>query len=90
VQSIEDLLKQLHDTRQRGYSIDNQEVAEGIICFGASVLDSRNMPIAGVAVSLMAEEASQRERDEIIANIRRIATRLSARMGADLDRARLP
>lgn len=90
VQSIDDLLKQLHETRQRGYSIDNQEVAEGIICFGASVLDSRNMPIAGVAVSLLAEEATQREREEIIANIRRIATRLSARMGADLDRARLP
>ena len=90
VQSIEELLKQLHDTRQRGYSIDNQEVADGIICFGASVLDSRNMPMAGVAVSLLAEDASQREREEIIANIRRIATRLSARMGADLDRARRP
>ncbi|GKX36143.1 MAG: IclR family transcriptional regulator [Rhizobiaceae bacterium MnEN-MB40S] len=89
VQSIDVLLKQLHETRQRGYSIDNQEVAEGIICFGASVLDSRNMPIAGVAVSLLAEEVTQNEREEIIANIRRIATRLSARMGADLDRASL-
>lgn len=90
VGTVDDLLKQLHDTRQRGYSIDNQEVAEGIICFGASVLDSRNMPIAGVAVSLLAEEVTQSEREEIIANIRRIATRLSARMGADLDRARMP
>lgn len=90
VRSIDALLKQLHETRKRGYSIDNQEVAEGIICFGASVLDSRNMPIAGVAVSLLAEDVTQSEREEIIANIRRIATRLSARMGADLDRARLP
>ncbi|MCC0013327.1 MAG: IclR family transcriptional regulator [Hoeflea sp.] len=90
VQSIDGLLKQLHEIRQRGYSIDNQEVAEGIICFGASVLDSRNMPIAGVAVSLLADEVSHTEREEIIANIRRIATRLSARMGADLDRASMP
>ncbi|MAY61730.1 MAG: hypothetical protein CML29_05925, partial [Rhizobiales bacterium] len=64
--------------------------ADGIICFGASVLDSRNMPIAGVAVSLLAEDVSEKDRERIIANIRRIATRLSARMGADLERARLP
>lgn len=88
VQSVDALLKQLRDTRQRGYSIDNQEVAEGIICFGASVLDSRNLPIAGVAVSLLAEDVTASDRERIIANIRRIATRLSARMGADLERAR--
>lgn len=90
VQSVDGLLQQLRDTRQRGYSIDNQEVADGIICFGASVLDSRNVPIAGVAVSLLAEDVSEKDRERIIANVRRIATRLSARMGADLERARRP
>ncbi len=85
VQTIEQLLAELRETRERGYSVDNQQVAEGIICFGASVLDSRNFPIAGVAVSLRADELIDRER--IIANVRRIATRLSARMGADLERA---
>lgn len=84
VQSVEALLKQLRETRKRGYSIDNQEVAEGIICFGASVLDSRNVPIAGVAVSLLAEDVTEKEREPIIGNIRRIATRLSTRMGADI------
>ncbi|HTM76340.1 MAG TPA: IclR family transcriptional regulator C-terminal domain-containing protein, partial [Devosia sp.] len=58
---------------------------EGIICFGASVLDSRNRPIAGVAVSLPTESMQEGERERVIANVQRIATRLSHRMGADLS-----
>lgn len=87
VQSIDKLLEELRETRARGYSIDNQQVAEGIICFGASVLDSRNVPIAGVAVSLLAEDVTEKDSQRIIANVRRIASRLSVRMGADLDRS---
>ena len=84
VRSIESLLEDLRETRKRGYSVDDQQVAEGIICFGASVLDSRNMPIAGVAVSLLADQTSEEDRKQIIANVRRITSRLSIRMGADL------
>lgn len=87
VQSIDQLLEEVRETRAHGYSIDNQQVAEGIICFGASVLDSRNSPIAGVAVSLLVDEVSDKKRSQIIANISRIATRLSKRMGADLERS---
>ncbi|MCI5075869.1 IclR family transcriptional regulator [Oricola sp.] len=84
VQSMEHLLGELEQTRKNHYSVDNQQVAEGIVCFGASVLDSRNTPIAGVAVSLLAEDISEAEREKIIANVRRIASTLSTRMGADL------
>ena len=84
VKSIEDLLIELAETRKRGYSIDNQQVAEGIVCFGASVLDSRNMPIAGVAVSVLADNLDGEDRERIIANIKRIASSLSIRMVADL------
>jgi len=86
VQSVAKLLKELSETRKRGYSIDDQQVAEGIICFGASVLDSRNTPIAGVAVSLLIEETTDQDHSHIISNVKRIAARLSARMGAVLDR----
>ena len=85
VQSVEQLLGELSEIRKRGYSIDNQQVAEGIVCFGASVLDSRNTPIAGVAVSLLIEDVTEESRNRIIETIKRIASRLSVRMGADLD-----
>jgi len=86
VQSIDQLLEEVRETREHGYSVDNQQVAEGIICFGASVLDSRNSPIAGVAVSLLVDEVNEKKRSQIIANISRIAARLSERMGADIER----
>jgi len=82
LQSVSTKPVELHDTAQNGYSIDNQQVAEGIICFGASVLDSRNMPIAGVAVSLLADQTTEEDRKQIIANVKRITSRLSVRMGA--------
>ncbi len=65
--------------------MDNQQVAEGIVCFGASVLDSRNTPIAGVAVSLLVDDVTDEGRERIIADVRRIASTLSARMGADIE-----
>jgi len=84
VRSVEALLQELQTVRQNGYSCDDEQVAEGMVCFGASVLDSRNRPIAGVAVSLPPETLTQAEKTRIIENVQRIASRLSRRMGADL------
>lgn len=89
VQDVERLIAELQDVRRSGYSCDDQQVAEGIVCFGASVLDSRNRPIAGVAVSLPTDALAHGERDRVIDNVQRIAMRLSHRMGADLSRTRL-
>ena len=82
--SLERLIEELEDIRIHGYSCDDQQVAEGIVCFGASVLNSRNRPIAGVAVSMLAEKLSEEEKARIISNVQRIAKRLSHRMGADI------
>ncbi len=84
-QSLERLIEELEEVRGNGYSCDNQQVAEGIVCFGASVLNSRNRPIAGVAVSMLAEKLSEEEKARIISNVQRIAKRLSHRMGADIS-----
>jgi DNA-binding IclR family transcriptional regulator len=73
--------------RRNGYSCDEEQVAEGMICFGAVVLDSRNRPIAGIAVSLPVDSMTAENRQSVIRNVTRIATRLSHRMGADPARA---
>ena len=90
VQSMDQLLNELRETRENQYSVDNQQVAEGIVCFGASVLDSRNTPIAGVAVSLLVDDVTDEDRERIIADVRRIASKLSTRMGADLEGGATP
>ena len=84
VQSIDQLIDELAEVRKNGYSVDNQQVAEGIICFGATVLNSINRPIAAIAVSVLAETLSLSDRSQIISDVQRIACQLSRRMGAEL------
>lgn len=84
VQSLDVLLDELREVRLNGYSCDDEQCAEGLVCYGASVLDSRNRPVAGVAVSLPAEKMAAEEKAKIISDVQRIATSLSHRMGADL------
>ena len=45
------LLRDLSHTRQRGYSIDDQERAEGMRCIAAPIFNSYAEPIAGLSVS---------------------------------------
>ncbi len=85
VRSMDKLLEELEMVRTNGYSCDNEQVVEGIVCYGASVLDSKNRPIAGVAVSLPAEKLSVDEKSKIIADVQRIAKKISHRMGADIE-----
>lgn len=45
------LLRDLSHTRQRGYSIDDQERAEGMRCIAAPIFNSYGEPVAGLSVS---------------------------------------
>jgi DNA-binding IclR family transcriptional regulator len=79
------LLKQIKEVRRRGYSIDAGEVRDGMHCFGAPVFDSRGgTAVAGVAVSLLSAEVSPAAQEKAGQAIRRLADRLSARLGASL------
>lgn len=84
VKNLDALIEELRETRERKYSIDNQQVAEGIVCFGAAILDSQNTPIAGVAVSVLVDDVTNTTREKMIENVRRISSTLSERMGAEI------
>ncbi|MGA0565209.1 IclR family transcriptional regulator [Ancylobacter sp. VNQ12] len=90
VRTVEDLLQELQEIRERGYSCDDQQVAEGLVCFGAPVLDSRNRTMAGVAVSLLAEWLTPEQQENVIAEVKRIAQQLSQRMGAEIEQVAGP
>ena len=85
VRSVDELLTELRAVRRDGYSCDEEQIVEGMVCFGATVLDSRNRPIAGVAVSLSMDADAMADRSSIIDNVLQMAARLSHRMGADLS-----
>ncbi|MEW7007991.1 IclR family transcriptional regulator [Lentilitoribacter sp. EG35] len=83
-ESIDALIKQLQSDKACGYSFDNEDVSEGLVCYGAPVLDSKNKPIAGIAVSMLKEDATPEKGKQIVANLTDIAIKLSIRMGADV------
>ena len=84
VKRIETLLKELAEARQRGFSIDDGQIRDGMHCFGAPVRDSTGRSVAGVAVSILESEVNERTVSAAGGAVRSVADQLSERLGADL------
>ena len=83
VSSVPALLRQLAQARVDGHATDDEEMAEGMECFGAPVFSAARGPaVAAVAVSLIKAGTGEAQRDELLAAIRELAAQLSARLGA--------
>lgn len=81
VTSRDELLSELATTRKRGFSIDNGQIRDGMLCIGAPVYDFSGKAIAGLAVSMLEIEATK-ETISFTANaLMDISRLLSARMG---------
>jgi len=81
ITDIESLIREVHISRERGYSIDNEEVELGMKCVSAPILDYRNMVIAAVSTSW---DLSYTEEDVTERNARLVmetAKSISLRMG---------
>jgi DNA-binding IclR family transcriptional regulator len=77
------LVRQLAQARKLGYAVDDGETAEGMICYGAPVFDSRSgEAVAGVGVSLLKAAVSARRRALAAQAVCRMAQALSRRLGA--------
>lgn len=83
VTNIDDLLGELEETRRRGFSIDDGQIREGMHCYGVPIRDSSNRVVAGLAVSLRAMLANERDVKRVTGILRHLAHRLSERLGAD-------
>ncbi len=79
---LDQLLEELQQTRQRGYSVDHEGVHKGMDCFGAPVFDSLHPEaVAGVAVSIPAGTADTALQEHAGQAMRKLANRLSERLG---------
>lgn len=73
----------LAQAAMNGYSIDDEEVREGMLAFGAPIFGPHSTEaVAGVAVALQRESATPKVRKEAIAEIRLLAETLSRQLGA--------
>lgn len=83
VASYPALAEELVQVRRDGYSIDNGQMRDGMICFGAPVFDaSGERAIAGLAVSFVINEIDAQTGERIGRQMRDLADQLSERLGA--------
>ncbi len=72
----------LEETKQRGYSIDDEEYVIGLICFGAPIFDYHGNPIAAISISCPKYRYVESKHLEMYANyILAAASKISEQMG---------
>ncbi|MBB2160155.1 IclR family transcriptional regulator [Gluconacetobacter sacchari] len=82
VASMPDLRRELAETRQRGFSIDDGQIREGLFCLGATVGDHAGQAVAALALSLTRSEASPDMVAMLGRSLMDAAADLSRRLGA--------
>ncbi|MBW2409351.1 MAG: IclR family transcriptional regulator [Deltaproteobacteria bacterium] len=81
----EEILKEIESTRTRGYSINNEEYVEGLICIGAPLMNLRERTVVG-AVSLDFP-TSEYSLDAIVRNYPRVLTKLASELSETVTAA---
>jgi DNA-binding IclR family transcriptional regulator len=82
ISSLPELLERVADIRRRGYAVDDEETAVGMLCIGVAVRDDANKAIGAVAVSMAKAALQEREVPSLAADVQRLAGRISTGLGA--------
>ncbi|NLC11264.1 MAG: IclR family transcriptional regulator [Firmicutes bacterium] len=78
----EELKKELEKIRREGYSIDNEELEEGIRCVAAPIYNHENKVIAAISLSGPSARISQEHLQEgLLEKIKETALEISKRLG---------
>lgn len=86
VAGLSQLEEELALTRTRGYSIDDGQIREGMICIGAAIRDYSGAASAGIAISLIRSEASDQKIACLGEELRTTAEALSEKLGYRLHK----
>jgi IclR family acetate operon transcriptional repressor len=78
------LLRDLARTRERGFSIDDQERAEGMRCVAAPIFNAHGEPVAGLSVSGPAFRMGLSDATRFGAIVRAAADRVTEATGGSL------
>lgn len=79
--TLPDILQDMREIRQRGYSIDDREDHLEMYCLGSAVYDQWNLPVAAISVASMYSNMTP-EREEMIAKlVKETALKLSGLLG---------
>jgi IclR family acetate operon transcriptional repressor len=84
ITDIDQFMAELALTRQRGYAVDDEEDADGIMCIAAPALDTAGRPYAAVSITGLKADQALEDTQAVAAIVRRHADDLTALVrGAD-------
>jgi len=81
VTSPQGLEERLRLIRLRGYSIDDEEISEGLRCIGAPVRDHTGKVIAGISIAGPSVRITKRKIPELAPYVLEAANRISRKLG---------
>ncbi|MDT7725697.1 MAG: IclR family transcriptional regulator, blcABC operon repressor [Actinomycetota bacterium] len=77
-----DLMPDLQRTRDRGYAIDDEETALGMICVGAAIFGRSGQPSGALSVSMIKATVDDDRIHHAASSILRLTQALTVRLGA--------
>ncbi len=81
ITSREALEKDLIETRNRGYAIDNRESMELVRCVAAPVFDGKGIPIAAISITTLATHVDDKDLISLAHEVTQVGLSISQRMG---------
>lgn len=81
ITSPEDLRAELGRIRQRGYSIDNQEVVTGVFCVAVPIFDRLGRPVGAISVSGPSPKAPGEAIEPLVTMLTEACGHVSRRLG---------
>lgn len=81
IRSFNRLQAELAETRERGYTVDNEERRRGVVCLAASIRDRSEEVVAALSVSGASDKMTAEFRTQILPRVLEAANRISFRLG---------
>lgn len=81
VGTVDELLRELEGIRDRGFSVDDEETARGMCCYGVALSDHAGRPTCALSVSLVKAAHEEAELVSTLKALWEFAARLAERLG---------
>lgn len=82
IKDYSELKQELIKVREAGFSIDNEEGHEGVLCIGVPLFDSNHWPVAAISISVPKVRAKKTLIENIKKDLPKIGIQISLELGA--------
>ncbi|MUG71315.1 IclR family transcriptional regulator [Paenibacillus validus] len=84
--TLPDILQDMKEIRERGYSIDDREDNLEMYCIGSAIYDQSNNPVAAISVASIRSNMTPEREDMIVKLVKETALKLSRQLGYSGER----